>query len=173
LIANFSKTLCELAGGELHPFLERLDRGVLDREGGVEAVLHREQRRGEALDAEAVGLGDVLARAAPDVLGFRLGAQPVLARLLEVGGDVGEALLELGQARVAARLLPGAGRPPAAGPAKPERSGSLTGKTPEKQAFNWKWGLPHGIQGFWGQTPNRGFGVRPTKTSSSRTKSSW
>src|SRR4029079_11086602 len=131
----------ELAGGELHPFLERLDRGVLDREGGIEAVLHGQEGGGKALDAEAVRLGDVLGGTAADVLGFRLRAQPILASLLEVGGDVGEALFELGQARVAARLLPGPGRPARGGAGEAGKIGVTHGKTPGKQAFIWKWGL--------------------------------
>src|SRR6185436_13780622 len=49
----------QLARGELHAFLEGLDRRVLDGERGVQAVLHREQCAREGLDAELVRLGNI------------------------------------------------------------------------------------------------------------------
>ena len=85
----------QLAQRGVDAFEQLLGRRRRDGDRRLEAVLHRQQALGEALDGELARLAHFFLGAAPDVLGFGLGAQ--------VGvGELGVARFEVGVRRRAA-----------------------------------------------------------------------
>ena len=84
----------------VHAFEDLLRGRARHGDRGLQAVLHREQAFGEALDGELAGLAELFLGAPAGVLGLGLGAQVGVREL-------GVALLEVGRVRRGGFLLNG------------------------------------------------------------------